>query len=201
MHSIELERAQVQQLVDHCAKHHILTWFIAKDHGAYVGASCGSEPEQQCLFFFKGCDPKKDKDFYDNAEAKFGGDDFGENLPIADLQRYLAVPNMVSVRIKVTSKSITMDVMESVPAQPAPKPEPVKVTVNEASNAKYYGIRKPSGKVVCFEKDKIDSLILEICGGGQTAQQTAKAMATGAELREKGRVTIKGYKIGPLSEV
>jgi hypothetical protein len=191
MHTIELSRSQVQKLVDHCTQHDLKTWFVAKDHGAYVGASAGSEPDQKCVFYFQGCDPSKDKDFYDTAHAKFGGDDFGERMPVADLQKALDNPQMLCVEVKVTAKSITLDVFET-PASKIP---------NTGSAAVYYGVRKPNGKVGCVKKDGVEAVLLELCGGGQTTAQTAKAMEAGRELRETGSVTVKGYWIGPLGEV
>lgn len=191
MPSIELSRSQIQQIVDHCAKHNLKTWLVAKDHGAYVGATAGAEPELQCLFYFQGCDPRKDKNFYDNAEAKFGGDDFGERLPLVDLQKALANPQMICVEVKVTANAISLDVFEA----------PTTRTPNEGSAAVYYGVRKPNGKIGCIKKDTVDSVLLQLAGGGQTTAQTAQAMEAGRELREKGNVTFKGYWIGPLGEV
>ncbi|MHC5194880.1 DUF3085 domain-containing protein [Pseudomonas frederiksbergensis] len=103
---IELSRAQVQQLVDHCEKHNLKQWFIAKDQGAYVGASAGPAEEQKCIFFFKGCDPQKDKDWYDTAHAKFGGNDFGERLDIESLKSTLADATMTAIEVVVTTRQI-----------------------------------------------------------------------------------------------
>lgn len=190
MQTIELSRSQVKQLVDHCAKHDLKTFFVAKDHGAYVGASAGDQPEQQCLFYFKGCDPKKDKNFYDTACTKFGGDDFGERLPVVDLQKALDNPNLLCVRIKVTPTNISLDVYET----------PATNTPNVGSAAVYYGVRQPNGKVACVKKDGINTTLLNISGGGTPAHIAAVEAAV-KELREKGSVTYKGYWIGPLGEV
>lgn len=187
MHTIELSRSQVQKLVDHCAQHDLKTFFVAKDHGAYVGASAGDQPEQQCLFYFKGCNPHTDEDFYDTAHAKFGGDDFGERLPISDLQKHLANPNLLCVKIKVTSSSINLDVYETP-------------STDASSNLVYYGVRQPDGKVACVKKGAINSVLLKL-GGGGTPAHVAAVEAAVKELREKGHVTFKGYWFGPLSEV
>jgi hypothetical protein len=90
MPQITLSLAQCQQLVQFCKTNGQAEYFIAKDHGAYLGASVGDKPEQQCLFYFAGCNPAKDEDWYDNAHYKFGGDDFGELLPVAALEKSLA---------------------------------------------------------------------------------------------------------------
>ena len=55
--------------------HNLEEWFLAKDHGAYIGATVKGA---KWIKYFKGCNPDKSPDFYDNARFKFGGDDFGE---------------------------------------------------------------------------------------------------------------------------
>lgn len=109
MASINLKRADVQKLVDFCAEHDSPTWFIAKDEGAYVGHSVGERPEQQCLWYFKGCDPKKNEDYYETCRRLFGGDDFGEELPIADLKAALALPEMKHVKVTCTKTSVRVE--------------------------------------------------------------------------------------------
>ncbi|SCU77300.1 conserved hypothetical protein [Cupriavidus necator] len=109
MPQITLSRAQVESLVAFCDAAKSERFFIAKDHGAYVGYSTGPKPEQQCLFYFKGCNPATDAEFYENARRGFGGDDFGERLPLADLREGLAKPECKTVRITVTPRSIGID--------------------------------------------------------------------------------------------
>ncbi|GAA0189473.1 MULTISPECIES: DUF3085 domain-containing protein [Cupriavidus] len=106
MPQITLSRTQAASLVAFCDAAGSNEFFIAKDHGAYVGFSTGSTPEQQCLFYFKGCNPAKDADFYENARHSFGGDDFGERLPLDALRKALDNPRTEKIRIAVTSKSI-----------------------------------------------------------------------------------------------
>jgi hypothetical protein len=195
MHTIDLSRAQVQQLVDFCVEHKRTTWFIAKDHGAYLGASTGAKPKPQCLFYFPGCDPEKDEDFYDTADTKFGGDDFGEHMPLADLQRYLEKPAMDGIRVKVTSRAITIDVFEKVPVN-----KPATKIPNAASDKVFYGVRQPNGKVSCIRKTDLHKTLLHI-GGGGTPAHIARAEEAAKELQEKGSITVKGFWIGPLSEV
>ncbi|MGF6282316.1 hypothetical protein ABH908_000200 [Pseudomonas frederiksbergensis] len=103
---IELSRVQVQQLVDHCEKHNLKQWFIAKNQGAYVGALAGPAEEQKWIFFFKGCDPQKDQDWYDTARAKFGGDDFSEMQDIESLKSTLADTTMTAIEVVVTTRQI-----------------------------------------------------------------------------------------------
>jgi hypothetical protein len=106
MPQITLQRQDVQSIVDFCDAAKSDRFFIAKDHGAYVGYSTGANPDQQCLFFFKGCNPAKDADFYENSRQAFGGDDFGERIPLDHLRQALNDPTCKKVRIAVTSTSI-----------------------------------------------------------------------------------------------
>jgi hypothetical protein len=185
MPTIELSRRQVKELVDFGIEHKQDQWFIAKDQGAYLGMSLGMDPLPKIIFYFPGCDPSKDEDWYDTAHAQFGGDDFGEHMPLADLQRYLEIPNLLCIGIKVTSTSICVDAFE------VPKDHPAAV---------YYGMRRPNGKIGCVKQDALRTTLLQI-GGGGTPAHVAKAEAAAKELDEKGSVTVKGYWIGPLSEV
>ena len=58
MLSLILNRADIDKFV---TEHSIKQIFIAKDHGAGIGEKAN------CIFYFKGCDPAKDKDYYDTA--------------------------------------------------------------------------------------------------------------------------------------
>jgi hypothetical protein len=106
MPQITLSRAQIQSLVSFCEAAKSEKFFIAKDHGAYVGYSTGPTPAQQCLFYFKGCDPDKDAEFHDNARRAFGGDDFGEHYPLSHFRQALATPVITKVTIVVTRRSV-----------------------------------------------------------------------------------------------
>lgn len=106
--TLNLAREQVQQLINFCAKHNQEQWFIAKDHGAYLGYSVGPKPEQQCLFYFPGCDPLRNADWYDTTLAQFGGDDFGEHLPVADLVENLLPPEVIGLRFVVAPTEISI---------------------------------------------------------------------------------------------
>jgi Protein of unknown function (DUF3085) len=86
---IILTRAEVQRLVDFCKIHNEEHYFIAKDYGAYLGANA-ENATLVILYYFPGCNPTKDKNWYDTAHALFGGDDFGEHLPIKELSDLLA---------------------------------------------------------------------------------------------------------------
>ena len=51
-------------------------FYLAKDHGAYIGA--GILGEGGAVFYFAGCDPQKNDDYHEETAYKFGGDDFGQ---------------------------------------------------------------------------------------------------------------------------
>jgi hypothetical protein len=101
---ITLDRKQIIALADFCATHNKDTFFIAKDHGAYVGASTGET--NQCIYYFKGCNPAIDADFYENARYKFGGDDFGELMPVSILTKVKERADITKLKITVGARSI-----------------------------------------------------------------------------------------------
>lgn len=80
-------------------------WFVAKDQGAYIGASNG---KSKFIVYFKGCDPRKDTEWWETSSTKFGGDDFGEILPREMLEKTLAHPGLTAAKIKVTSRNISI---------------------------------------------------------------------------------------------
>lgn len=106
MPAITLSRVQALDLLNFCKKHSKDRFFIAKDSGAYLGASVGSTPDKQCLFYFRGCDPKKDADYYENARYAFGGDDFGEFLPVGWLEKFNENPKIAKIKVTVNKRSI-----------------------------------------------------------------------------------------------
>lgn len=109
MAQITLSRANVVQLLSFCTEHKQDKFFVAKDHGAYVGANAKvGEKMKNVLFFFAGCDPEKHEDWYDTAKQKFGGDDFGEMLPIKALMDFVAEPRATGLVLSVTPKHIKM---------------------------------------------------------------------------------------------
>ena len=52
---------------------------LAKSHGAYIGTR--NAPGKPPVFaYFRGCDPRKDEDYWENGQRIFGGDDFGMEI-------------------------------------------------------------------------------------------------------------------------
>lgn len=106
MAQITLTREEIKKLYDFCRENGLKTYFIAKDQGAYLGASAGKG--KNVIFYFQGCNPDKDEDWYDNAMAKFGGDDFGEMLDPAELKKMLDA-GAIKVRWEISSTQIKMN--------------------------------------------------------------------------------------------
>ncbi|NHZ99106.1 DUF3085 domain-containing protein [Massilia sp. CCM 8734] len=107
MPSLILNRADIDKFAAFVTEHSIKQIFIAKDHGAYVGASVGEK--NNCIFYFKGCDPSKDKDYYDTAHARFGGDDFGEHLDANIVIAAAADPQVTTMKFTITAGSMKVE--------------------------------------------------------------------------------------------
>ena len=61
--------------------------FFVHDHGVYImsnGVPKDKDGEETNLAYAKGCNPKKDEDYYDEARHLVGGDDFGETIPVTE---------------------------------------------------------------------------------------------------------------------
>ena len=84
---------------------------LVHDQGVYI-MSNSNEQEGQVIAYAKGCDPKKDDSWYEEARRLVGGDDFGEvfSFPTPKeqgefLDRLLKYDEFV---IKVTPRKFTM---------------------------------------------------------------------------------------------
>ncbi len=99
--SITLGRASVLALRSYCRKHRI-DWFVAKDQGAYVGAARGP------IHYFDGCDPSKDPfdTWWSNVNRMFGGDDFGEHLPMDWLDQVARDKTIKKLRVNVKPRAV-----------------------------------------------------------------------------------------------
>lgn len=127
MPSLTLNRAQIDQLAEFIRANSIKQIFVAKDHGAYVGASIGEKGN--CVFYFDGCDPSKDKDYYDTARTLFGGDDFGEHLDAKSVLDAAGDPRVTKMKFSVTETAITVESFAVAPdneasREPGLRPKP-----------------------------------------------------------------------------
>lgn len=131
---ITLKKKQVDEFAAFLRKHNKDKWFLAKDEGAYIGATGGSQEDgtfENILFHFAGCDPKKDEFAWDNARDKFGGDDFGEHFDADVILKLADDPTTATMTLKVTAKSISISSSHNKPAAPkaAPQKAAPKATV------------------------------------------------------------------------
>jgi hypothetical protein len=111
MPQITLNSKQVNELAAFIIKHDLKTYFLAKDDGAYIGATAGNTADgtfENIIFYFRGMDPKNNDEAYDNAGYAFGYDDFGEHLKVEFILMMAKKPEP-KVTIKVTATSITVD--------------------------------------------------------------------------------------------
>ena len=84
---------QAQELLAFCKANDINEFFLAKDQGAYFGAAVGNYKDdnfKNCIQYVKGCNPEKDEYWWEAQQDRFGGDDFGEHLPVDWLEVGLA---------------------------------------------------------------------------------------------------------------
>ena len=108
MPQITLKRPQVEEIVTLAHQMNREDFFVAKDDGAYVGIAGTVNGEfKNAIFYFKGCNPKRDPDSYETARVLFGGDDFGEFLSVQALEHWLRL-GLRTVTVKVTASRITM---------------------------------------------------------------------------------------------
>lgn len=60
--------------------------------------------------FAKGCNPKTDEDFYEEARYLVGGDDFGETIPVnAETLKRCDMYEEMRIRVNTKSMSITFN--------------------------------------------------------------------------------------------
>lgn len=101
---LTLKRPEINKLAAFIRANKCETVFVAKDQGAYFGASVGAD--NNCIFYFQGCDPAKDNEWYETAREKFGGDDFGERLPVQFVLQAADNPSCTTLRVLVTATQI-----------------------------------------------------------------------------------------------
>jgi len=131
MTQITITRKDLEAMSALAKKHGSKKFFMAKDEGAYVGVTGGSQDEgtfENHLCYFKGMNPKTNEDAWDNARYAFGGDDFGEHFDIDIIHKLVADPLTTKMVIKVGRSNISISsYARKAPAAPAaPKVAPKK---------------------------------------------------------------------------
>lgn len=106
MPQLTLKRPDIERLAAYVSSKSLQSIIVVKNHGAFVGA-CVSEVDK-CIFYFKGCNPEKDVDFYDNARRKFGGDDIYECLAASDVVQAAKDPAIKSLKFDVSETRIVV---------------------------------------------------------------------------------------------
>lgn len=107
MAQITIGRSNVLHLRTFVTQYNV-SWFVAKDQGAYVGAV--KSATNRVLFYFEGCNPEsKFDEWYSNCVELFGGDDFGEVLPREWLDHVANDRSIVSMTISVEPENITAE--------------------------------------------------------------------------------------------
>lgn len=105
MGTLVFDGAGVARCLDHATKSnkHRLAFgqdeavpglFLVHDQGVYLMSNGlpadkeGLDPKSPMCFvvYARGCDPKKDQDWWERARDLVGGDDFAENLPASDFK-------------------------------------------------------------------------------------------------------------------
>jgi hypothetical protein len=117
MPQIILTKPRLREFADFLSEHQVGRWFLAKDDGAYIGATNGKKHDDPAfarkLFYFAGCNPNTDDDYYDTARDKFGGDDFGEFFEPSIIYKLAGNPKVLQMILKVNKASITIDSRET----------------------------------------------------------------------------------------
>lgn len=123
MSTFSIKKAAALELLAFCEKHKVEQFFIAKDHGAYIGATKdkplakGEKIDHSKVNVFNnihyllGCNPDTDEDSYEECRYRFGGDDFGVHLPTDWLRQFrdaCKVKNKRTFSLKVTDNNVSM---------------------------------------------------------------------------------------------
>lgn len=125
MPQITLKKKQIDQFSAFLRKHDVKKWFLAKDDGAYIGATGGSDDDfERCIFYFRGMDPSKDEFAWDTARDAFGGDDFGEHFDAEIIHKLADDPLTTKMSVIVGRSTINI---KSWARKVAPQPKPKKV--------------------------------------------------------------------------
>ena len=173
MPQITLNRQQLDQFAAFLRKHDCDKWFIAKDEGAYIGATAADESGKvtdRCIFYFRGCDPKKDEDYWDTQQSMFGGDDFGEYLEAEIVLGLADNPDVVTMRVKLSASKIQVDYSVNKPKVAAPKPS-LRPT-NKMPKSK----KSPKPDQAKAKKRTIGAVAMDAIRSGKSNEQVLEAV-------------------------
>jgi hypothetical protein len=108
-HEIAITREQAASIIDLAERSGESEFFVAKDQGAYLGTNVTIDGERHsAIYYFRGCDPAKDPEFYERARDIFGGDDFGEHIPVTHLRKFIADDRATEIRFRVNKTGIVI---------------------------------------------------------------------------------------------
>ena len=101
---ITISKKETKEFSDFLSSRGLKEWFLAKDHGAYIGAYHEGDT---WLKYFRGCNPDKDEYFYDTARDKFGGDDFGLHFSSDSVHQTAKAGGFLKLKIGV--RKVTLE--------------------------------------------------------------------------------------------
>ena len=104
-----LSLKETKALADCIEENNHKDFYLAKDQGAYVGAG-NNATGTGVLFFFRGCDPQRDPNWYEECRYKFGGDDFGVQFDDIDFVM-AARNNRMKLKFSVSPTSIKLSMV------------------------------------------------------------------------------------------
>lgn len=114
MATVSISKKEAIELYKFCKANSLDKFFIAKDHGVYMGATVYSDnpsDRKKSIHYCKGYNPNTDEDWYENARYALGGDDFGDHLPIDCLDIFVNDAQYAKKRrlsLKITDTQIAL---------------------------------------------------------------------------------------------
>lgn len=184
MATITLNRKNLEALSAFAKKHELKTFFLAKDQGAYVGATggkFGTDDFEQCLFYFAGCNPKTNDDWYEEARYKFGGDDFGEQFDIDTIHKLVANPLTTKMVIRVGKNSISMNSWA--------KPKPNKLTEADEVTPP-----TPKAKAPATKKRGVGVIAMEAISKGKNNDEVIAAVKAELPNANPTKASVNWYR-------
>lgn len=178
MPQITITRKDLEAMAALATKHDVKKFFMAKDEGAYVGITGGSQEDgnfEREIFYFKGMNPKTNEDAWDNARHAFGGDDFGEHFDMDIIHKLVADPLTTKMVLKVGKSSISI----SSYSRPAPKPQAPKAAPKKTA---------PKGK------RNIGAVAMEAIQDGKTNDEVLEAVKAEFPEAKTSNASINWYR-------